>query len=354
MDTSPDQIKVAISQGDINGIGYEVIIKTLNDNRINELCTPIVYGSAKVAAYHRKVLNLQNFNMNNIRSAEEASPKRCNLVSCGEDNARVELGRSTEVAGEASFASLEAAVNDLIDHKVDVLVTAPINKANIQSDSFSFPGHTEYLADKSGIPSENALMLMVSENLRVGVATGHVPINAVSDLITKDLLLQKLHIMHNSLLTDFGVRNPRIAVLGLNPHAGDKGLIGNEEQEHITPAITQANDDGMIVLGPYPADGFFGSGQMNKFDAVLALYHDQGLIPFKALEAGRGVNFTAGLPIVRTSPAHGTAYEIAGKGEASEVSFREALFLGIDIYRNRKEYELLTANPLEKFEDRRH
>lgn len=346
MKKQEEQVKVAITHGDVNGIGYEVIIKTLLDNRINDMCTPIVYGSAKVAAYHRKVLNINNFNFNSLRAAEDIALNKPNLINCIDDAIRVELGRATTPAGEASFRSLEVATNDLLDNKVDVMVTAPINKFNIQSAGFTFPGHTEYLADKAGVPADNALMLMVSENLRIGVATGHIPVAKVPEAITEELLLQKLRIMHNSLLSDFGIRKPRIAVLGLNPHSGDKGVIGNEELEIIEPTIKKANEEGMVVLGAYPADGFFGSGQYTKFDAILAMYHDQGLIPFKALEGERGVNYTAGLPIIRTSPAHGTAYALAGKGTASEESFRQALYLAIDVHKNRKEYEELTSNPL--------
>ncbi len=349
MKKQEEQVKVAITHGDVNGIGYEVIIKTLLDNRINDMCTPIVYGSSKVAAYHRKVLNINGFNFNSVRTADEAIAQKANLINCIDDAIRVELGRATSPAGEASFKALELATNDILDDKVDVMITAPINKYNIQSAGFNFPGHTEYLADKSGVPNENALMLMVSENLRIGVATGHIPVAKVPEALSAELILQKLRIMNNSLLSDFGIRKPRIAVLGLNPHAGDKGVIGNEEAEIIEPAIQQANDEDMVVLGAYPADGFFGSGEYRKFDAVLAMYHDQGLIPFKALEGERGVNYTAGLPIVRTSPAHGTAYEIAGKGVASEESFRQALYLAIDVYNNRKEYQELSANPLVPF-----
>ena len=351
MKKQDEQVKVAITHGDVNGIGYEVIIKTLLDNRINEMCTPVVYGSAKVAAYHKKVLNINNFNLNSIRSVEDITHKKANLINCVDDAIRVELGRATTPAGEASFKSLELATNDLLDDKVDVMITGPINKYNIQSAGFTFPGHTEYLADKSGVPNDNALMLMVSENLRIGVATGHIPVAKVPEAITEELILQKLRIMNNSLLTDFGVRKPRIAVLGLNPHSGDKGVIGSEEVEIIEPAIQKANEEGMVVLGPYPADGFFGSGEYGKFDAVLAMYHDQGLIPFKALEGERGVNYTAGLPIVRTSPAHGTAYEIAGKGVASEESFRQALYLAIDVFKNRKQHKELSSNPLASYSE---
>lgn len=338
------KIIAAISQGDINGIGYEVIIKTLMDAEITDTCTPVVYGSPKVAAYHRKALNINNFSFNNIRSAEEAHHQKANLINCLDDNIRVELGKSTAQGGEAAFASLEKAVADLKGGKVDVLVTAPIDKNNIQSDNFRFNGHTEYLMEKAGV--DDVLMFMVSESLRIGVATGHVPLREVPGLITAGLLIRKMKIMNQSLMVDFGIRRPRIAVLGLNPHAGDNSLLGREEEDIIAPAIQQAVRDNILAFGPFPADGFFGSGSFTKFDGILAMYHDQGLTPFKALSFDTGVNFTAGLPFVRTSPAHGTAYQIAGKGEASESSFRHALFLACDVFRNRQLYAEITRNPL--------
>jgi len=339
-----DKIVVGISQGDINGISYEVIIKTLMDNRILDFCTPIVYGSAKVAAYHRKALNIANFSFNNVRNADDANAKRGNIINCLDDNVRVELGKSTEMAGIASLRSLEQATTDLREGKIDVLVTAPINKDNIQSSDFSFPGHTEYLAKKFG-PNE-ALMLMVSDILKIGVVAGHVPLKDVPSFITKENILSKLRIMNRSLIQDFRLRKPRIAVLGLNPHAGDNGLLGSEEQEIIIPAIEQAKEEGIMALGPYSADGFFGSENFRKFDAVLAMYHDQGLGPFKALAFGAGINYTAGLDVVRTSPGHGTAYEIAGLDQASPDSFRSALYLACDIYRNRQLYAEITKDPL--------
>ena len=343
-----DKIVVGISQGDINGIGYEVIIKSLMDSRIFDFCIPIVYGSAKVAAYHRKALNIMNFSFNNIRSASEANVKRANIINCLDDNVRVELGKSTTIAGESSLISLENAVRDLKDGKIDVLLTAPINKDNIQSEKFNFPGHTEYLTKES--KSKESLMLMVSENLKVGVVTTHLPISQVSEAITEEAILGKLRIMNKSLIQDFKIRKPKIAVLGLNPHAGDNGLLGKEEMEIIIPTIKKANDEGILALGPYPADGFFGSDNFKKFDSVLAMYHDQGLVPFKALAFDSGINYTAGLDFIRTSPGHGTAFEIAGMGKASEVSFRKALYLACDIFRNRKEYLEISKNPLQKQE----
>lgn len=337
-------IVAGISQGDINGIGYEVIIKTLMDNQINDICVPVVYGSPKVAAYHRKALNINNFSFNNIRSAEEANIKKANMINCLDDNVRVELGKSTPQGGEAALVSLEMAVEDLLNGKIDVLITAPIDKQNIQSDSFHFNGHTEYLKSKAG--NGDTLMFMIGESMRIGVATGHVPLKDVPEMITVDLILRKLRLMSQSLILDFAIRRPRIAVLGLNPHAGDNSLVGMEEAEIIIPAIQQSVKEGILAFGPYPADGFFGAGSFTKFDGILSMYHDQGLTPFKALSFDTGVNFTAGLPFIRTSPVHGTAFPIAGKGEASESSFRQAVYLACKIFKNRLLYSEITHNPL--------
>lgn len=341
-----NKIKVGISHGDINGISYEVILKTLLDPRILEMCTPIIYGSPKVAAYHRKALNIDNLSFNHIRHPGEAAVKRASIINCIDDNIRVELGKSTSMAGESSYMALERAVNDLYNGDIDVLVTAPINKKNIQSEKFSFPGHTEYLTQKFGVT--DFLMMMVSEQLRIGVATGHIPLSSISEHLTKEMILSKLTILHRSLIEDFTITSPRIAVLGLNPHAGDDGLLGKEEQEVIVPAIREIRDQGMIVMGPYPADGFFGSGDYARFDATLAMYHDQGMAPFKLVSFEKGVNFTAGLPVVRTSPDHGTAYNIAGEGKASHESFREALYLAIDIFKHREIYAEISKDPLKK------
>ncbi len=340
-----DKIKVGITQGDINGISYEVIIKTLMDNRIMDFCVPIVYGSAKVAAYHRKTLGVQNFNLNIAKDASQVNPKKPNVINCLDENIRVELGKSVISAGKASVQALDKAVEDLKKGKIDVLVTGPINKENIQSEDFNFPGHTEYLMNH--FQANEVLMLMVSDVMKIGVATGHVSIKEVPEILTQDLILRKLNILNKSLLQDFKIRKPRIAVFGLNPHASDGGVLGKEENEVIIPAIQRAKEEDIMAFGPYPADGFFGSRNLRKFDAILAMYHDQGLAPFKAISFDEGVNFTAGLDIVRTSPGHGTAYELAGKNEASPTSFRNALFLALDIYRNRKEYQELTSNPLE-------
>lgn len=339
------KIRVGITQGDVNGIGFEVILKTLSDQELYDNFIPIIYGSPKVAAYHRKALNIQNFSLNNIKNASEAHPKRVNIVTCGDDNARVELGKATAESGKAAFDALKLAVEDLKNGELDVLVTAPINKKNIQSEEFSFPGHTEYLEQMAG--EGKALMLLVANNLRVGVVAGHVPISEVSSHITRESILDKLRILNTSLKQDFTIRRPRIAVLGLNPHAGDNGLLGKEEQEIISPAIEIANEEGIYAMGPYAADGIFGSEALGKFDAILAMYHDQGLAPFKALAFDNGVNYTAGLPFVRTSPDHGTAYDIAGQDKANPDSFRAAIYLALDVFRNRMINKEITSNPMQ-------
>ncbi|TNF44847.1 MAG: 4-hydroxythreonine-4-phosphate dehydrogenase PdxA, partial [Bacteroidetes bacterium] len=323
------------------------IIKTLMEPHMTEMCTPIIYGSPKVAAYHRKALNIENLSFNHIRNPNEAHSKRINIINCTDDNVRVELGKSTREAGESSFNALDAACMDLEKGLIDVLVTAPINKDNIQSEHFSFPGHTEYLAQR--FKTNNYLMLMVSETMKMGVVTTHLPLAEVAKNITKEAVLSKLRIIARTLQQDFSINKPRIAVFGLNPHAGDNGLLGNEENEVILPAIIQAKKEGIIALGPYPADGFFGSEDYRKFDAILAMYHDQGMIPFKLASFERGVNYTAGLPIIRTSPAHGTAYSLAGADQASPESFRQAMFLAVDIFKNRKLYAELTKNPLKSY-----
>lgn len=338
------KIKVGITHGDINGISYEIILNTISDPRILEICTPIVYGSAKASAYHRKTLNLNNVNINTVRFIDEINYKRANLINCVDDNIKVELGKSTQIAGEAAFAALEYATADIKAGKIDALVTAPINKFNIQSEKFNFKGHTDYLQNK--FSSNEVLMFMVSDHLKVGLVNEHIPIKDVPSCISQERIIGKLKLMNNSLIRDFNISRPSIAVLGLNPHSGENGLIGSEENDIIIPAIKAARDLKIMALGPFPADGFFGSGSYNKFDAILAMYHDQGLIPFKALTFDEGVNYTAGLQIVRTSPAHGTAYEIAGKGEASLGSFRKALYMACDIYKNRVNYRELMANQL--------
>ncbi len=344
MEVNENKIKVGITHGDINGIGYEIIIKTLLDKRINDLCTPIVYGSPKLAAYHRKAINVENFSLNIIKTPEEANPKRPNVINCVNEDTRIELGKSTPESGEAAYFSLEKATKDLIDGKIDVILTAPINKKSINSDKFTFPGHTEYFQSKT--KTDEVLMLMLGEQMRIGVVTGHVPLKDVPSLVTEENILTKLQILNKSLLEDFGIRKGKIAVFGLNPHAGDEGIIGKEEIDIIIPAINKAREEGIMAVGPYAADGFFGAATYKKYDAVLAMYHDQGLSSFKVVEFDAGINFTAGLPIIRTSPVHGTAFEIAGQGIASPDSFRAALYTAIDIFRNRERYKEMKKNKL--------
>lgn len=341
-------IRVGITHGDINGIGYEVIMKTFADSRIVELCTPIVYGSPKVAAYHRKAMDLDAINFNAIMNVSQAVDGQINLIDCVGEDVKVEIGRASEHAGEAAVAALQCAVEDLAEGMIDVLVTAPFNKHSVQSDNFKFPGHTEYLEQKLGGEDDKALMVLFADTLRVALVTGHLPISQVSSAITKDLILDKLAAFEYSLQYDFGIRKPRIAVLSLNPHAGDEGLLGVEEEQIIKPALDEAKSKGMLCFGPYAADGLFGTEHYKRFDGVLAMYHDQGLAPFKSLAMNSGVNFTAGLPFVRTSPDHGTAYDIAGKGIASEDSFRQAIYSAIDIYRNRINDDIAHASPLRR------
>ncbi len=341
------RLKIAVTQGDINGISYEVILKTLAEPRVYEQHAVVIYGSPKVAAYYKKNLEL-DFPITQVQSAENAEYGRVSIVNCNDEEVKVEAGHSTAMAGQASFQALEAAVRDLKAGLVDVLVTGPINKANIQSEHFHFPGHTEYLEQSFAENGQQALMLMVGESLRVAVATGHMPVDKVASSLSKDLIVRKVKALDQSLRRDFAIDCPRIAVLALNPHAGDNGLLGSQEADILIPAIEELQKENYCCFGPLSADGFFGSGQFSLYDGVLAMYHDQGLIPFKALSAGRGVNFTAGLPIVRTSPAHGTAYELAGQNQADEISFREALLMACDIYFNRKEYAEIHSNPLRR------
>ena len=341
-----NKIKIGITQGDINGIGYEVILKTFETPEMLELCTPIVYGSPKIMTYHRKALELET-SFTIINSAAEAVHGRLNVVNCNDDEVKVELGKPSRESGKAAFDALERAMSEYKEGLYDVLVTAPIHKQMIQSESFTFPGHTEYIEQCVG-EGDKALMILANDTLRVALVTGHVPIAKISSLLTQELIQEKLTIFNASLKQDFGINAPRIAVLALNPHAGDGGVIGTEEESIITPAIKAMREQGVICFGPYPADGFMGSGAFSHFDGVLAMYHDQGLTPFKTLAMESGVNFTAGLPIVRTSPDHGTAFDIAGKGEASADSFRQALYMAIDIHRNRKSYAEVYRNPLRK------
>lgn len=343
-----EKIKIGISIGDINGIGLEVIIKTLADAAIYNYCTPIVYGHTKLASFYRRTIGLDELSFYVVNKPSEVSGnkdhKKPNMVNCWEEDVKIEPGIVTADAGKYAFMSLERATNDLISGEIDALVTAPINKDNIQSENFNFPGHTEYLQERGG--AAESLMFLVSDTLKVGVVTGHIPVAKIPESITKEKILAKLKLMEASLRNDFWIRKPKIAVLGLNPHASDNGLIGDEEQNVIIPAIEEARNSDMMAFGPYPADGFFANGTYLQFDAVLAMYHDQGLIPFKQIAFESGVNFTAGLNFVRTSPDHGTAYDIAGKNLASEISFREAIFTAIHIVKHRRETLELNENPL--------
>lgn len=339
-----EPLKIGISIGDTNGIGLEVIIKTLLDNQIYKYCTPIVYGHTKVASYHRKALGINDFSFQVVNSPEQAQRNKPNMINCWDEDVKIDLGTQNEIGGKYAFLSLQIATEDLIAGKIDALITAPINKHNIQSDDFRFAGHTEYIQEKAA--GTDSLMFLLSDDVKVGVVTGHIPVKEIAEKISIEKILSKLKLMNTSLLNDFWIEKPRIAVLGLNPHAGDDGLLGSEEAEIIIPAIEAANKDSILAFGPYPADGFFGNKSYLKFDAVLAMYHDQGLVPFKALAFNQGVNFTAGLNVVRTSPDHGTGFDIAGKNLASESSFREALFTAIRIVKNRREQHDLEDNTL--------
>lgn len=339
-----EKLKVGISIGDINGIGMEVIIKALSNPHIFQYFTPIVYGNTKVSSFHRKTLGTNDFSFNVINSPDRAHDRRPNMINCWQEEVKIDLGQQTEEGGKYAFLSLQRATDDLLAGHIDVLVTAPINKNNIQQEGFDFPGHTEYLQARS--EASDVLMFMISEDLRVGVVTGHIPVKDVAQQVTEEKILQKLRLMNSSLKQDFWIQRPKIAVLGLNPHAGDNGLIGSEDESIIIPAIKKAKEEGIFCFGPYAADGFFADTTYTKFDGVLAMYHDQGLIPFKHIAARGGVNFTAGLPIVRTSPDHGTGYDIAGKNAASETSLLEAIFAALHIYKRRNEQQELIKNQL--------
>lgn len=328
---------IGITIGDFNGVGPEIILKVFSDQTILKFCTPIIYGSNKIFQKYKKLLNFEE-NQNQqyffIKSADTHNNKRVNLINCWEEDHNIEPGKSTEIAGKCAFESLKLATEDLKKGWIDAIVTCPINKANIQGEEFSFPGHTEYFQHHFSQGKDN-LMLMVNEDLRVAVATGHIPLNKISQTLTKELITAKLSVFLQSLKKDFAKTKPKVALLGLNPHAGENGLLGSEELDVIIPVIEEFKKKGEYVFGPYPADAFFGNKLENKFDGVLAMYHDQGLIPFKALAFDSGVNYSAGMPIVRTSPDHGTAYDIAGKGLANENSLRQAIFLVTEIFRNR-------------------
>ncbi len=339
-----NKVIVGISQGDINGVGLEVVLKTLMEPGIADICTPVLFSSQKTVSYYRKVLGLEEFSFNPMREFSQLNSKKVNVFVCYEEEVNIEMGKATDVGGKYALISLEKAAQALVDKSIDALVTAPINKSNIQSDNFKFVGHTEYLGSKLG---GDPLMFMCSDNgLRIAVVTGHVPLKEVASKLTIDGISNKIVQLHESLVKDFAIRKPKIAVLGLNPHAGDNGAIGNEDKEIIIPAIEKTKLNGLIY-GPYSADGFFGNGTYKQFDAVLAMYHDQGLIPFKTIAFNEGVNFTAGLNAVRTSPDHGTGYDIAGKNKANEQSFKKALYAAIDIFKNRKLHSEITENPLQ-------
>ena len=340
------KIRVGITQGDINGVGYEIIFKTFENPEMFEICTPVVFGSPKAAAYHRKALEME-IPYNAIEKASDAQAGKLNIINCNNDELHIELGCSNAEAGQAAFQALEKAVEAYKKGEVDVLVTAPIDKSAIQSEQFKFPGHTEYLQECSG-EGDKALMILCSDDLRVAVATSHLALRDIPAAITPELLEEKITLLNESLKKDFNIDAPKIAVLSLNPHAGDNGLLGKEEIEVITPTIRKMNDGGIFCYGPFAVDGFMGSGKYDQFDAILAMYHDQGLAPLKALAMNAGINFTAGLSIIRTSPAHGVAYDIAGQGVADENSFRQAIYAAIDIMRNRKFYAEARRNPLRK------
>jgi len=340
------KVKIGFSVGDLNGIGMEIILKTLEDNRICELCTPIIYGSRRLTNYYAKAFNLKNLNINYIDSLDNVKSSKVNVLNVWEEEVNINAGEADPTSGSYAYKSLKALADDVKAENIDAMVTAPINKKVIQSADFDFPGHTEFLQKIDG--AEDVLMLMLSEEARIGVVTGHIPLKDVANQLNTDLILKKITLLNKSLKEDFGIRKPKIAVMGLNPHAGDNGLLGKEEIEIIEPAIKQAKSIEILAFGPYPADGFFGSSKHKDFDGVLAMYHDQGLIPAKQFSFGEGVNFTAGLSIVRTSPDHGTAFEIAGEGTADEGSLRNALYKAIDIVKQRKLNDELKADALEE------
>lgn len=337
-----ENIIVGISIGDLNGIGGEIVLKTFEDARMLEFCTPVIFASVKTISFLNKHFNL-GLNINGINNYNQIIHGKLNVYNVWNDKFNIEFGKEDPKMGTYAIKSLQAATQALKDNHVDVLVTAPINKHNIQSEAFNFPGHTDYLAKEL---EGTSLMFMVSDTLRVGLLTDHVPVKDISSHITKQLIKDKLDIIYQSLEMDFKIRKPKVAVLGINPHTGDNGVIGKEDDEVLRPTLSEIRDKGRLVFGPYAADSFFGSKNYKNFDAIVAAYHDQGLIPFKTIAFGKGVNFTAGLNKIRTSPDHGTAFEIAGKGEADESSFKEAVFTAIQIFKNRKEYVHLTKNIL--------
>jgi 4-hydroxythreonine-4-phosphate dehydrogenase len=338
-----DKIIVGISIGDINGIGSEIILKTFEDSRMLEFCTPVIFASVKLMSFYKKHYEI-DINFHGIDKIEDLIPKKINVLNVWKEQVDVSFGEENKKGGEYAIKSLKAAVTALKESKIDVLVTAPINKSNIQSESFNFPGHTDYLAQEL---EGESLMLLVSENLRVGLLTDHVAVKDVVKNITRERIDKKINTIYHTLIEDFGIEKPKIAVLGINPHTGDNGVIGDEDDTLLRPALDNIRKNGKMVLGPYAADSFFGSGNYKNFDAIIASYHDQGLIPFKTLAFGKGVNFTAGLNRIRTSPDHGTAFDLAGKNEANFESFREAVFSAVSIFETREEYKEISKNPLQ-------
>ncbi len=329
-----DRPVVGISLGDFNGIGPEVIMKTLADARISKLCIPVVYGNYKIFAKYKRLIDLEEMSFHSIKNISELFPKKPNLITCWEEDYEITPGKVTPEAGKCAFISLQKVTEDVLAGNLDAIVTAPINKKNIQNPDFNFVGHTEYLTEKSNV--SDSLMFLVCDELRIGVVTGHIALSQVSSHLTKERILSKANILIKSLKNDFGISKPKIALLGLNPHAGEDGLMGTEDKEIIAPIVEELKQRGVLAFGPFPADGFFGSKHYKKFDGVLAMYHDQGLVPFKLMAFDSGVNFTAGLPFIRTSPDHGTAYDLAGKNLASETSFRAALYHAIDMVKLKK------------------
>jgi 4-hydroxythreonine-4-phosphate dehydrogenase len=342
-----DLPKIGISIGDINGIGPEIIIKTFMEQKLLSYCVPVIYGSSKVMSYHKNIVG-EDFQFVPIRSAEKVIPDKVNIVNCWNEVINISLGKVSIEGGQYAFKALEVAVGELKAGFIDALITAPISKEAMKMAGFPFPGHTEYITQEMG--GSDSLMLMVSDALRVGLVTSHIPLKKVAESISKETLMKKIQLFNETLRIDFDKDRPTIAVLGLNPHAGENGMLGEEEENIIRPAIIECKKKGLVVNGPFPADGFFGSGLYNRYDGILAMYHDQGLIPFKALSFGAGTNYTAGLSGIRTSPDHGTAFDIAGKNEADPSSFRQALFTTLDIIRHRTAYHSMRANPLRKRE----
>ena len=340
------RLRIGFTIGDVNGIGPEVLVKALSDNRILKICTPVIYGSNRILSFYKKMLNAEGFNYSVCTQADQASPKTINIINCITEEVIIQPGTDNETGGRNAYISLDAATLDLLDKKIDALVTAPVNKKNMQQQGFHYPGQTEYFNEKAG--GQESVMLMMNGHLKVGLVTNHIPVKEIATAVTREKILKKITVLNQTLMQDFAIFRPTIAVLGLNPHAGDNGLLGDEEQRIVIPAIKEAQEKKMIVTGPFSADGFFGSGAWEKFDGVLAMYHDQGLVPYKLLSFGEGINFTAGLPFIRTSPDHGTAYDIAGKNLADPSSMLQAIFQASDIFHNREAYLESISNPLKR------